>query len=274
MAPPLSTRLTTCGGGALPSLVGQLSDHRQVHHRWMSCVQTHARIACSSVAAGLPPSRRRRRNLVYVRKINMLHTSVYTTIACADNCRFMPHTTHAAWLHIYIHAMAHPRIRNFAAGVEVPTLRRQARRLPLRQVAALFANTQRNDWRPARPTLGGHLHTLNPRRLGFHRSRFHRLFHRYQLILNDEGCFGVVSIAFCAIATSFATASPDTLQAAWAFLSSRRARASHATLATCAAAALDAIPKAGMTTAQKQKRPGEASSSGVKTLNIDRWQRW
>ena len=201
------------------------------------------------------------------RMCNMQQVTLYThatTLTCdwhtptADQC---------------IHAVAHPSVWHLSTGVLVPTLRRPTRRPPLLQVPTLFANTQRSDWRPARPTLGGHLHTLNPRRLGFHRSRFHRLFHRYQLILNDEGCFGVASNAFCAIATSFATASPDTLRAAWAFLSSRRARASHATLATCAAAALDAIPKEDMAVAQKKKGRNDAGTSGRKTLNIDKWQR-
>ena len=66
--------------------------------------------------------------------------------------------------------------------------------------------------RPGR-RLVGTCTPLTPVVLDFTGPGFTGCFTGTSFILNDEGCFGVVSIAFCAIATSFATASPDTLQA-------------------------------------------------------------
>ena len=56
-------------GGVPPqSLIGYLSGQQQLHRRWMSCMQTHARIACSSAALGSSASANRRRVLLYIGK--------------------------------------------------------------------------------------------------------------------------------------------------------------------------------------------------------------
>ncbi len=83
--------------------------------------------------------------------------------------------------------------------------------------------------------------------------------------------FGIASAIVVALATSFATTPPDTLQAAWAFLTSRRARANHAMFLACMAEAVDAAAEEDML--PKTKRQVRRPMMRDDTARTCNWQR-